>query len=604
MLLFANFKLQTVRMEKYIILVVFFLIAFRSNSQTTSDTHRGVYSKEQVRQNRMQQNDDAHRNSMKTSNSNNSTNSNNSSTGISAGQHWENVKNSNKKVIYTQTQIDSIQNAKNLKKRNDEDRINANNRSEVERIQGYLNIADDTSLPSSERLEALDRYMSYFDMKYQRANAKPDHSHELLKKAYIYFNDEDYEKANGNFRIPRNSDEETKNKINSMKAYCDFLMYEERSVNKMETIYASQKDWSIPLAYSHYLNGNIEKSIAVLENHLKTISEIESEKTKNNIFLTALYLVNNESELALKRYNSNSKIQAKSKQELAKKVTDYLGSSCDDNINNYKFIRISTLFGMELQKRLLPNDKSIVEKSLKVNQKLKRQYEIEEDKNLLGDASFLTKKQRLELKKQEEINSKIAIEQLEKDTLIREADAILNRKNNQHPKYFNQVTEIQKVNGYKQYDNIVDLCNNLYKTKIIDLADQTLYTDELFGEKNDDVKGLKLYYKNSCLISHLRRYNVTDFSNGYLEGKSCAFSIDFENKKELELEYNQMIKDIKRSKKYKNKKIDHFITGHIDEVQFKSLENAIYSNTFINIEIYKSINNGKYALKVFIQIDE
>ena len=65
-----------------------------------------------------------------------------------------------------------------------------------------------------------------------------------------------------------------------------------------------------------------------------------------------------------------------------------------------------------------------------------------------------------------------------------------------------------------------------------------------------------------------------------------------------------MIKDIKRSKKYKNKKIDHFITGHIDEVQFKSLENAIYSNTFINIEIYKSINNGKYALKVFIQIDE
>lgn len=591
-------------MKKYIILSVLFLITIKTNAQTTSDTHKGVYSTEQVRQNRMQQNDDAHRNSMKTNNPNNSVNNNNSSIGISAGQHWENIKNSNKKVIYTQTQIDSIQNAKNLKKRNEEDRINTNNRNEVERIQGYLNTADDTSLPSSERLEALDRYISYFDMIYRKAKAVPDHSYALLKKAYIYFNDENYEKANGNFRIPKNTDEETKNKINSMKAYCDFLMYEERSVNKMEAIYTSQKDWSIPLAYAHYLNGNQEKAIDVLENHIKTISDIESEKTKNNIFLTALYLVNNKNDLALKTYNSNSKTQAKSQQELAKKVTDYLVSTCDDNINNYKFIRISTLFGMELQKRLLPNDKSIVEKSLKINQKLKRQYEIEEDKNLLGDTSFLTKKQRLELKKQEEINSKIASEQFEKDKLKREADAFLYRKNNQHPKYFNQVTEIQKVNGYKQYDNIVDLCSNLYKTKIIDLADQTLYTDEILGEKNDDVKGLKLYYKNYCLITHLRRYNVTDFSNGYLEGKSCAFSIEFENEKELDYEYNQMIEDIKKSKKYKNKKIDYFITGHLDKVRFKSLENAIYSNTFINIEIYKSVINEKYALKVFIQIDE
>lgn len=593
-------------MKKKIVLCVIFMIAICASAQTTSDTHKGVYSTEQVRQNRMQQNDNAHRASMNSSNSGSSASNTNSGTGVSAAQHWEDVKNSNKKVVYTQAELEAAKIAKDLKKKNEENRINANNRSEVERIQGYLDTADDTSLPSSERLEALDRYMSYFDMKYQRANARADHSSELLKKAYIYFNDENYQKAYENFRIPDNTDDKTKNEINSLKAYCTFLLYEEKSVEEIEDLYKTQKEWSIPLAYVYYLNGNEEKSFDVLENLLKSVTESESDKIRNRIFLAALYAVFDKNDLALKTYNSNSKTPVKSKTELTKKVTDYLAFICDDNINNYKFIRISTLFGLELQKRLLPNDKSIVEKSLKINQKLNRKKEIEEDKSLLGDKSFMTKKQRLEAKKQQEIESKIASEKWEKDKSKREAEAIAYRKNNQHPKYFNQVTEEQKTKGYKQYDNIVDLCNNLYKTKIIDLADQNNFTDDILGEQNDKVKGLKIYYKNNCLTTYLQRFNVTDFSNGYLESKSCGFTIEFDNIKERDGEYEQIIKDIKKSKQYKNIKVNYSTKGHLDEIQFKSLENAIYSNTFINIEMYKKeqSNNGKYELYLLVEIDE
>lgn len=593
-------------MKKKIVLCVIFMIAICASAQTTSDTHKGVYSTEQVRQNRMQQNDDAHRASMNSSYSGSSASNTNSGTGVSAAQHWEDVKNSNKKVVYTQAELEAAKIAKDLKKKNEEDRINANNRSEVERIQGYLDTADDTSLPSSERLEALDRYMSYFDMKYQRANARADHSSELLKKAYIYFNDENYQKAYENFRIPNNTDDKTKNEITSLKVYCTFLLYEEKSVEEIEDLYKTQKEWSIPLAYVYYLNGNEEKSFEVLENHLKTVTESGSEKTKNNIFLAALYAVFDKNDLALKTYNSNSKTPVKSKTELTKKVTDYLAFICDDNINNYKFIRISTLFGLELQKRLLPNDKSIVEKSLKINQKLNRKKEIEEDKSLLGDKSFMTKKQRLEAQKQQEIESKIASEKWEKDKSKREAEAIAYRKNNQHPKYFNQVTEEQKTKGYKQYDNIVDLCNNLYKTKIIELAEQNNFTDDILGEQNDKVKGLKIYYKDNCLTTYLQRFNVTSFDNGYLDAVSCSRAFEFDNIKDRDNEYDQIIKDIKKSKQYKNIKDNYYTKGHLEEVKFKSIENAIYSNTFINIEMYKKeqSNNGKYELYLLVEIDE
>lgn len=100
-------------MENKIVLFIIFFIAFQTNAQTSSDTHRGAYSTEQVRQNRMQQNDDAHRNSMKLSTSSSSGN-NNSGTGVSAAQHWEDVKNSNKKVVYTEAELAEIKKAKEL----------------------------------------------------------------------------------------------------------------------------------------------------------------------------------------------------------------------------------------------------------------------------------------------------------------------------------------------------------------------------------------------------------------------------------------------------------------------------------------------------------
>ncbi|HRA72463.1 MAG TPA: hypothetical protein PLB11_06525, partial [Flavobacterium sp.] len=242
-------------MKKLFYLMIFF--SSLAYSQYGDAYHKpDTYRLEQMRQDRMNQNDAAHRANVNSSNSGSSASNTNSGTGVSAAQHWEDVKNSNKKVVYTQAELEAAKIAKDLKKKNEEDRINANNRSEVERIQGYLDTADDTSLPSSERLEALDRYMSYFDMKYQRANARADHSSELLKKAYIYFNDENYQKAYENFRIPDNTDQKTKNEINSLKTYCTFLMYEEKSVEEIEDLYKTQKEWSIPLAYVYYLNGN------------------------------------------------------------------------------------------------------------------------------------------------------------------------------------------------------------------------------------------------------------------------------------------------------------------------------------------------------------
>lgn len=596
-------------MEKKIVLFIIFFIAFQTNAQVTSDTHKGVYSTEQVRQNRMQQNDDAHRSSMKSSTSSSSGN-NNSGTGVSAAQHWEDVKNSNKKVIYTEAELEAAKNAIDLKKKNEEYRVNTNNRNEAERIQGYLTTADDTSLPSSERLAALDSYMARIDFEYLKYKSKPDHSNQLLKKAYIYFNDGDYYTAMSNFRIPSNVDEKTENRILSLKAYCSFLVYEENSlkyaISAVEGIYNNQKEWILPLAYTHYLDGNEEKTISVLENHLKTVVDNKEEKYKNTIFLSALYAVYNKNELAIKIYNSISNTPINNNSHLTKTITDYLAFICDENISKDKIIRISTLFGIELQKRLMPNNKSIVEKSLKVNQKLNRTKEIEEDKNLLGDKNFKTKQQRLEAKKQQEIEAKIAHEQWEKDKPKREAEAVEKRKNSQHPKYFNLVTEEQKGKGYRQYDNIVELCNNLYKTKIIDLADQNNYTDEILGEQKDNVKGLKIYYKNNCLTAYISRYNKTDFNEGYLDAKSCSRAFEFDNIKDRDNEYDQIIKDIKKSKQYKNIKDNYFTKGHLEEVKFKSIENAIYSNTFINIEMYKKeqTNNGKYPLHIIIEIDE
>jgi hypothetical protein len=431
-----------------------------------------------------------------------------------------------------------------------------------------------------------------------------------LKKAYIYFNDGDFANAMSNIRIPSNVDEKTENRILSLKAYCSFLVYEENSlkyaISAVEGIYNNQKEWIIPLAYVHYLDGNDGKAISVLENHLKTITDLEDEKYKNAIFLSALYAVYNKNELAIKTYNSISKIPIDNKNNLTKKITDYLASLCDENISKDKIIRISTLFGMELQKRLLPNNKIIVEKSLKINEKLRRNKEIEEDKNLLGDKNFMTKQQRFEAKKQQEIAAKIAYEQWEKDKSKREAEVVEKRKNSQHPKYFNQVTEEQKAKGYKQYDNIVDLCNNLYKTKIIDLAEQNYYTDEILGEQKDNVKGLKIYYKNNCLTTYITRYNKSDFNEGYLDAVSCSRAFEFDNIKDRDNEYDQIIKDIKKSKQYKNSKDNYYTKGHLEEVKFKSLENAIYSNTYINIEMYKmeQTTNGKYPLYLIIEIDE
>ncbi len=117
---------------------------------------------------------------------------------------------------------------------------------------------------------------------------------------------------------------------------------------------------------------------------------------------------------------------------------------------------------------------------------------------------------------------------------------------------------------------------------------------------------MKIYYKNNCLTTHLQRFNVTSFDNGYLDAKSCGFTLVFDNNKERDDEYELIIKDIKKSKKYKNIKVNYSTKGHLDEIQFKSLDNAIYSNTFINIEMYKKeqSDNGKYQLNLLVEIDE
>jgi hypothetical protein len=599
-------------MEKKIVLFIIFFIAFQTNAQVTSDTHKGVYSTEQVRQNRMQQNDDAHRSSMNSSTSSSSGN-NNSGTGVSAAQHWEDVKNSNKKVVYTEAELAAIKKEKELAKKKEEDRlynIEQNKRNENDRLESYLKTADNPSLPSSERLAALDNYMVYYEASYSKYGSKPDQSNALVKKAYIYFADGEYEKAYENFRIPYYADAKTKQDIIYLKTYCGFLTYEDKypkyAISAVERTYNDQKEWILPFAYTHYLDGNEEKTINVLENHLKTIADSETDKYKYAIYLAALYSVYKKNELAFSSYNTYAKTPLSNHNDLTKTITDYLAFICDENLSKDKIIRISTLFGIELQKRLMPNNKSIVEKSLKVNQKLNRTKEIEEDKNLLGDKNFKTKQQRLEVKKQQEIEAKIAHEQWEKDKPKREAEVIEKRKNSQHPKYFNLVTEEQKGKGYKQYDNIVELCNNLYKTKIIDLADQNNYTDEILGEQKDNVKGLKIYYKNNCLTAYISRYNKTDFNEGYLDAKSCSRAFEFDNIKDRDNEYDQIIKDIKKSKQYKNIKDNYFTKGHLEEVKFKSIENAIYSNTFINIEMYKQEQtiNGKYPLHIIIEIDE
>lgn len=277
-------------MENKIVLFIIFFIAFQTNAQTSSDTHRGAYSTEQVRQNRMQQNDDAHRNSMKLSTSSSSGN-NNSGTGVSAAQHWEDVKNSNKKVVYTEAELAEIKKAKELAKIKEEDRlynIEQNKRYENDRLESYLKTADNPSLPSSERLAALDNYMTYFDREYIKYKSKPDHSNELLKKAYIYFNDGDFANAMSNIRIPSNVDKKTENRILSLKAYCSFMVYEENSlkyaISAIEGIYNNQKEWIIPLAYVHYLDGNDGKAISVLEQLSKGL---KYNAIAENLFLSA-----------------------------------------------------------------------------------------------------------------------------------------------------------------------------------------------------------------------------------------------------------------------------------------------------------------------------
>lgn len=597
---------------KKLIQIIVLIIALQTKAQTTSNTYRGAYSSEQVRQNRMQQNDDAHRNSMK-STSSSSTANNNSSTGVSAAQHWEDVKNSNKKVVYTEAELAEIKKAKELAKKKEEDRlynIEQNKKYENDRLESYLKTADNLSLPSSERLAALDSYMARIDFEYLKYKAKPDHSSIFLKKAYIYFNDQDYYNAMNNFRIPDHLDDKTKNKLVSLKTYCSFLVNEEiypkNVIKTVEKTYSTQKEWILALSYTHYLDGNEEKTIDVLENHLKTVVDTEDEKYKNTLFLSALYTIYHKNELALRTYNTYATTPLSNHNTLVKTITDYLAFIANENILKDKIVRISTLFSIELQKRLMPDDKTIIQKSLQINQKLKRTREIEEDKNLLGDKSFKTKKQRLEAKKQQEIEAKIAQEKWEKDKYKREAEAIEKRKNTQHPKFFNQVTEEQKAKGYKQYDNIVELCNNLYKTKIIDLVDQNYYTDDILGQTNENFKGLKVYYKNNCLLAYLNRYNKNDFNDGYLDAKSCDRIVEFDSSKERDSEYDQIIKDIKKSKQYKSIKDNYFTTGHLEEVKFKSTENAIYSNTFINIEMYKKeqSDKGKYSLYILVKIDE
>jgi len=163
-------------------------------------------------------------------------------------------------------------------------------------------------------------------------------------------------------------------------AYCRLILGENmNALADYYRLYQDDKIYVSALAYCYFLNNDYDGAIDVIDDYLGSGNISTEYLIRTVINRSVLLLLQNKNDEALKTYNQISKVAIKTRANLIENLAEHLYTYLNADLAKGGLVGASSLFRLDLLKKLLPYDKNIFAKSYSVNMILNRKKVFEKE---------------------------------------------------------------------------------------------------------------------------------------------------------------------------------------------------------------------------------